>query len=177
MAEKPRNKQSGLDMVYSMATVAALIAIILVITWRGKPDPVKAVDWKAQVSAIAGSTAWPILAPAEVPVGWTATSARYEHETYGTATDMRWILGFVTSENKYVSVWKSSGPATSVIVTATNDAECETKPSFRTVWRRCEVAKPETRSLVKTDGPLTVVVSGDASWTELESFATSLREQ
>jgi hypothetical protein len=43
-------------------------------------------------------------------------------------------------------------------------------------WQRLTGGDPEPRALVRTDGGVTTVVGGDASWAEIRQLARSLVE-
>jgi hypothetical protein len=172
---KPRGRETVWDMVLSMAAVGATVVVIMLIAWRPQQEVSQSVDYPAAVSSALISQTWPISVPSEIPSGYRATSARFEPETYGDSGDVRWFVGFQTESGEYVSLWQSDGPTKKVVAAATNSAPCDSSEVISgTTWQKCEIAKPLTRALVKTQGDVTTVVSGTVQWEELSRFAQSL---
>ena len=73
-----RLRQSVGDMVRSLAVVLVVVAAILVVTWRPKPDAVKPVDPATAVTLVTMQKDFPPLIPQNLPSGWVLTSARFE---------------------------------------------------------------------------------------------------
>jgi hypothetical protein len=179
MSGKPRGRETARDMFLSLAVVGVVIAVILGITWRSKPDGLSTVNWQEAATNAVAIAPWPILVPGDLPEGFAATSARIEAESYGEPGQARWILGFVSNDNQYVSLWQSDGPSAKVIGAATNNGACEGKISIAQVeWTKCTSLKPQTNSLVRTEevlgGEITYVVFGTLDFAQLELFAASL---
>jgi hypothetical protein len=173
--KKPRGRETAWDMVLSMAAVIATVGVIMLLAWRPQEEVKQLVDYETAVSSAVIAQTWPISIPETVPMGYQATSARLEPESYGETGDIRWILGFQTQAGEYVSLWQSDGPIGRVVSVATNNANCGSSQSINGVtWQKCEIDKPLTRAFVKTEGDLTSIVSGTAEWDELLRFAESL---
>lgn len=178
---KPRGRETAWDMILSMTAVIAGVGVIMLLAWRPQQEVVQSIDYPAAVATAKLSQIWTLSVPSELPIGYQATSARFEPESYGEDGDVRWLIGFQTQEGEYISLWQSDGPKRKVIAVATNSAPCEeteairnTKSALNSTWQKCEIAKPLTRSYVKTDGEITTVVSGTVEWPELLKFAQSL---
>ena len=179
MSGKPRGRETARDMFLSLAVVGVVIAVILGITWRSKPDGLSTVNWQEAATNAVAIAPWPILVPSELPEGFAATSARIEAESYGEPGQARWLLGFVSNTNEYVSLWQSDGPSAKVIGAATNSGVCEGSITIANAqWTKCVSLKPETNSLVRTEevlgGQITYVVFGTLDFAQLEKFAASL---
>lgn len=173
--KKPRGRETAWDMVLSMGAVIATVGVIMLLAWRPQEEVKQQVDYETAVASAVIAQTWPISVPKSVPSGYQATSARLEPESYGAVGDVRWILGFQTSENEYVSLWQSDGPVSRVVAPATNSALCTSTVSINgSNWQKCEIDKPLTRAFVKTEGEVTSIVSGTAPWDELLVFAESL---
>jgi hypothetical protein len=173
--KKPRGRETAWDMVLSMGAVFAAVGVILLIAWRPQQEVKQQVDYKSAVASAVTAQTWPISVPKTLPTGYQATSARLEPESYGKSGDIRWILGFQTSANDYVSLWQSDGPVSPVVSAATNSAVCDSTETINAViWQKCETDKPLTRAYVKTEDGITSIVSGTAPWDELLRFADSL---
>jgi hypothetical protein len=173
--KKPRGRETAWDMILSMGAVTAAVGVIMLIAWRPQQEVKQQVDYDSAVASAVIAQTWPISIPESLPTGYQTTSARLEPESYGEAGDIRWILGFQTSANDYVSLWQSDGPVSSVVAAATNSATCESTETINSVtWQKCETNKPLTRAYIKTEGDVTSIVSGTAPWDELSRFAESL---
>lgn len=173
--KKPRGRETAWDMVLSMSAVIATVGVIMLLAWRPQEEVKQRVDYETAVASAIIAQTWPISIPKNVPTGYVATSARLEPESYGDTGDIRWILGFQTGANEYVSLWQSDGPVGPVVSAATNSAPCESSETINgAIWQKCEIDKPLTRAYVKTDGDVTSIVSGTAQWDELSRFVESL---
>ena len=173
--KKPRGRETAWDMVLSMGAVIATVGVIMLLAWRPQEVVKQQADYETAVASAVIAQTWPISIPETLPAGYQATSARLEPESYGEFDDIRWILGFQTDADEYVSLWQSDGPVRSVVSAATNNAPCEATETINgTTWQKCEIDKPFTRAFVKTEGDVTSIVSGTAQWEELLQFAESL---
>ena len=173
--KKPRGRETAWDMVLSMGAVIATVGVIMLIAWRPQEEVKQQVDYETAVASAVISQTWPISIPETLPVGYQASSARIEPESYGELGDIRWILGFQTANGDYVSLWQSDGPIGRVVSAATNNAPCVSTETINgAVWEKCEIDRPLTRAYVKTEGDVTSIVSGTAEWDELLRFAESL---
>jgi len=173
--KKPRGRETAWDMVLSMSAVIATVGVIMLLAWRPQEEVKQSVDYESAVASAVIAQTWPISIPSALPAGYQTTSARIEPESYGDPGDIRWILGFQTDANEYVSLWQSDGPVKSVVSAATNSAPCDSTETINAVnWQKCEIDTPLTRAFVKTEGDVTSIVSGTAQWDELLRFAESL---
>lgn len=173
-----RLSQTVGDMVRSMAVVLGAVAVILIITLRPQPDPIRVVDYAPTLSVARAQAGYPVLAPQGLGPQWRATSARWE-PTPASDPDPAWHLGVVTPTEEYVQLGQS----------ATTDADYLPEQTDRgrptgsvqvggVAWERYESTDREgveRRSLVRIVGGVTTVVSGGAAWPEIEQFAGSLK--
>lgn len=88
----------------------------------------------------------------------------------------QWRLGFLTPSRTYASVNQSDEPAGPYIKRLTSDGVPEGRQRVNGVWwsRHLRESKDQ-RSLTRTAGPVTIVVSGTATYAELAQLATALR--
>lgn len=101
-----RRYQTARDMLLSMGAVGLSVAVILAITWRPKPDPVRVVDAAPAVTDVRLSAQWPVVDPsAGLPPGWRLTVARRDF-TPGSAPVL--ALGWVTPSNHWVGLQQSA---------------------------------------------------------------------
>lgn len=118
--------QTVRDMVFSLGAIGAAVAVILVITHRPLPDPIKVVDIAPVVAQAQSAVAWKVVAPDSTLVGWRATSARIEPATKLSAGPVV-AFGFVTPHGQWFGVKQAGvvGPAAAVwvqsVLTAAGD--------------------------------------------------------
>lgn len=163
-----RLRQTVRDMILSLAVVLAAIAVILLITWRPTPDPVRVVDPTPALSLARAQADYPVLYPADLDAEWRPTSARWEI-TPSTQPDPAWHVGFVTPEESYAQLGQSATEDPSYVADQVGGAEPAGEWEG---WLRFDSA--EQRALVRVDGGVTVVVSGTAPWPTLQMLAERL---
>src|SRR3954471_12100716 len=165
------------DMARSLGLMAVVIAALLLLgpartlVFPGDAK-VQPVDYSHQVTAfrdIAGG----VLAPTDLPRGWRANAA-----TFGSARGRAHLhIGFATPGSLFAGVDESNGPPAQLIsgvlgprgaaVTGTTTIAGET-------WETRQSQRGE-QALTATRGPLTVVVTGNATQRQLRTLVGSLR--
>jgi len=163
-----RLRQTVRDMVLSLVVVLAAIAVIMLITWRPTPDPVRVIDPTSELTLARAQADYPVLYPADLDVMWRPTSARWEI-TPASEPDPAWHVGFVTPEDAYAQLGQSATDDESYVAGQVGVA----RPAGEWQgWLRYDSA--DQRALVRVDGGVTVVVSGTAPWPTLEGLAERL---
>ena len=163
-----RLRQTVRDMILSLVVVLAVIAVILVLTWRPAPDPVRVIDPTPALSLARVQADYPLLYPADLDAAWRATSARWEI-TPSSQPDPAWHVGFVTPDDAYAQLGQSATEDPSYV----DDQVGVAKPAGEWEgWLRYDSA--DQRALVRFDGGVTVVVSGTAPWPTLQALAERL---
>jgi hypothetical protein len=175
-----RGRQLGTDMLRSMGLVAVALLIWMYFAHPRTPDPIREVDWAPVAVAAADAADYQVLAPpATFP--WPATSARVEPQDDGTVA---WQVGFYTPEEDYAAVMQrgvfpdQAGAAQQEWIDAQtrNGAAGETVGVGGRDWVRLEgdPVPDDRRSLLLVDEGTMTVVTGSASWGELETLAGTL---
>lgn len=168
---KRRGFETARDMVWSMAAVAAGVAVILALTWRPNPDPIREVPWQPVIAA-AQSLEWNVLSPAKNPQGWISTSAR--SEVIGENKQSVFI-GWVTASNNFAALAQANAIDDEDWLeaqTLKGQPSGEWTDSNQQVWQQFEADMQ--RSLVRKENDAVYVVTGDATWAELQDLANSL---
>ncbi len=176
-APKRRGRETPFDMIRSLGLVLLVALALLAVTWRAKPDPVRVVDLKSATSAARFQVDWPVLSPEGLTDNWRATSARLSAADGGA---IEWYVGMVTPTENFASVAQSDPTGRTAVTKFVSDrtlqgVESGTSIVGGTTWRRFVSDDGRTRSLVRSDGGVTIVVSGTSEWAELNSFVTALR--
>jgi len=172
-----RGRKTAVDMVRSLGLVLVIVLLLVAITWRARPDPVRVVDYRAATESARLQIDWPVLSPTALTQDWRSTSARVERAADGS---IEWYVGMVTPTDRFASVAQSDVERTPAIRKYIADrtfagVESGEATIAGVTWRRFVTDDEQTRSLVRTDRGVTVVVSGTAEWDELATFAASLR--
>lgn len=170
---KRRGTEQVGDMVRSLAVVLALVAVVVALNLRDDPDPVKTVDVAPAVRQARAAAPYAVLAPEGLGGGWRATSVR----TSRADGAVEWHIGYVTPAGAYAGVDQSDGSRERFVdrFAAGGRAAGTAQLDGRT-WQRLEGGDPEVRALVSSAAGATTVVSGGASWRELDELAASLRD-
>lgn len=165
-------KKTAWDMVRSMAVVLALVFVIVLLAWRPLPDEVKVVDPVPAIGLAVAQADFAVLTPVNLPDDWRPTSARWQPtEQSGDSPVLH--IGYVTPTDSYaqVSTGRVSTPRFLEEQTA-QGTPMSTREVAGQVWQEWEA--DDRRSLVLTDGEVSVVVSGTGEWAEIEALASSL---
>jgi hypothetical protein len=166
-------KKTVRDIALSMGVVAGIIFLVLLVTWRPQPDPIRAMDPVPVAQRAALAADFPVLLP-DVAADWRATSARFEPTAESDQLPV-WFNGWVTPDEQYVAVVQSANTTESFIEEQTIDA-VPAGPDAPSVpgWDVLESPSNDQRSLVKVERGATTIVTGSVNWPELVAFRDSL---
>ncbi len=177
MAGQPSrgNPRMG-DVVRSVLVLG--VGVLLV--WGGAqvftvtPDepPVRAVDYASVLSGVERESGFVPVAPAALPDGWKATSARFRDET--------WFLGVLTEDERFVGLSQTAGAEDEVVAAQAPGSEREDDVDLGgDTWTRWSSPGGETtfsRVVPGTGGgaDTTVVVTSDVAADTVERYVASL---
>lgn len=165
-----RGKQTVRDMFLSMGVIVAVAGVIYIANPHDEnADPLKAVDYRVELTTAQRAAPYPVLAPQGLPESWKPTSVSYARQDGNS-----WHLGFLDPDREYVAVEQSTGPAQKYIAKVTHDAK-DTGKSARVggdTWQRWE--GPKYDALVRTADGATTVVTGTAPYERLVEMAEAL---
>ncbi len=165
-------RQTVGDMVRSLAVVLGFVAIILVITLRPHPDPIKRVEVAPVLAVARAQAGFPVLIAGAGTTGFVPTSVRWE-PTDATKPDPVWHIGYVTPEEQYVEISESATASERFIPEQTaKGAPLDPVVIDGTTWQRFE--SESRKSLVRVEPKLTTVVAGTLDWAGLQSVAAGL---
>lgn len=195
MARVSPLKKSLRDMLLSMAVIS--LPIIAIVEWfphdSKKPeDAVQTVDYTIPLAQARRDADLPFkaLAPATLPTGWRATSV---HADFDPGAQLRWELGFLTSDNQYVALDQVAGGkgADGVLTAQAPDATQVSGTGGKVSaggydWQVYETPDGKRHALVRTAAPVgnaaattagkvAVVVSGTGPLSDLETLAGALQ--
>lgn len=167
---------SAKNLVYSLAAVLGMVAVLVLIVPRVSSVSGPPVDVHAAAVDVQERTGWPIVEPVGLPEGWNATSARYTVATAGFPT---WHAGYQTPSGTYVAVEQTMDPTREWIESQTNRApKVGTLEAAGRTWTMYERDTKVQNSLVDApegEGVLTTLVTGTATFEEMEQFVETLQ--
>lgn len=167
-----RLRQTVGDMVRSLAVVLAVVAALLLITYRPQPDPVKVVAVEPVLAMARAEAPYPVLVPVGLD-GYRPTSVRWE-PTAASDPEPTWHVGYVTPQTQYVQVSQSATKDPSFIDEQTGGAVVAGLVDVDGVaWQ--QMASDSGMSLVQVNEAGTIVVSGTVTLAELQAVVRSLR--
>jgi len=168
-----RLRQSLGDMVRSMAVVLVVVAAILLVTWRPKPDAVKPVDPAIAVTLVTMQKEFPPLIPQGLPTGWVLTSARFEPTAKSNGQPV-FHLGYVTPSGQYAQVEESTATSAGFLNETTDGGVAgATRQVGDRMWQQW--SSDGRQSLVSVDSTHAVVISGTGGVDEVAALAASLQ--
>lgn len=167
-----RMKQTVGDMVRSMAVVLAVVAALMLVTWRPDPDPVRVVDTVPITNLAVTRAGFPILVP--TIEGLRATSVRWE-PTLESGDVPVWHIGYVTPEDQYLQITQSTVSDPDYLEEQTLQGEITDNVSINGSDWQTYVADNETALVNMNDG-ITTVVRGTGSQADVMKAVESLEQ-
>ncbi|MBC7633482.1 DUF4245 domain-containing protein [Aeromicrobium sp.] len=164
-----RGNPSMGDILRSMAVIALIVLAIygigkLFTTSPG--DQTRAVDYVQTVEQARPSAGFALLAPAALPAGWKATSARFDPAA--------WHLGVLTDDKDYIGLEQVT---LSVDRAVTRFADGSTAGGTADIAGSTWTVRNGPRgrlTLVRHEGELTTLINATAPRAVVESYVASL---
>ncbi len=103
-------------MVRSMAVVLAVVAAILLVTWRPQPDPVREVNVDQLLVVAVAQADFDVVVPG-IP-GLRPTSVRWQ-PTAESKDEMVWQVGYVTETDEFLQVTQSRSDSSKFLLVET----------------------------------------------------------
>jgi hypothetical protein len=157
------------DIIRSVVVIGAVIVGLYFVgqLFTAKPETtVKPIDYATVVAQARPAATFPLLAPADLPKGWRATSARFQENG--------WHLGVLTASDDYVGLEQlKSTPARTIDRFAADSKSAGTADVAGQTW---DVRKGKNGRLtyVRDEDGLTTLLNTSASRRVLESYIASL---
>ncbi len=169
-----------MDMIRSLGLVSLVLVVWLLFAHPQTPDAVREVEWAPVALAAAAQAEYEVVAPPR-SFAWPATSARVEPQPDGTVA---WQVGFYTPQEAYAAVMQRGQFPAQAAQAQQEWIEAQTRGGLPdgtvTVggreWTRLvgDPVPDDRRSLVIEEAGTALVVTGSASWAELEGLAAEL---
>jgi Protein of unknown function (DUF4245) len=161
------------NMVWALLACFVVVAFLAIVTWRPKEEKVRAVEYTAQLQDAKKVAPW-VRGPEPMPSGWTATSVRFAAPEQRPIT---WHLGIVTAERKYVGLEQSNVTGTAYQSDELGRTAADGTSTVKGVtWQRKTLLdRKDEHALVLIGSGVTTIVTGNAGYPALETFAATLR--
>ncbi|WP_157683242.1 DUF4245 domain-containing protein [Microlunatus soli] len=179
---RARRSPTARDMVLSLLVIMIPVAIFAALLTSGPDKPtVQTVDWQSVASRAREQAPYEVLAPAAIPAGWRATRASWTEVGQPDPTGQesvrnRWQLGVLTDRNIYLELDQVDKQPAEFVEQATREAVDDGVSRVDgNEWKRLVTDDDRTRALVHAGAGVTTVVTGDASYQQLEAFVGLLR--
>jgi Protein of unknown function (DUF4245) len=156
--------------------VPVLVVIVLLVLWqRGSPSPVTSVDPGPDVAYAARISPVPLPAPGPLPGTWRATSSHVDAPAGQKRSPVTLTIGYLTDENRFAEVVIGDRPVDILLPATAPGATADgTVQVGAARWQAYRTQRGE-RLLAATLGKAGVLVTGDASGTDLAELAASVR--
>ncbi len=112
-------------------------------------------------------------APQGLPAGWRPTSSRLS--VSDPNKPVSWHLGYVTPSSEYAALEESNRPSAAFVKATAPGRAAGDRQVAGAAWTQYTDGKD--RALVRTAGPVTLIVTGTASYDELATLAGALQPQ
>ncbi|WP_448611682.1 DUF4245 domain-containing protein [Geodermatophilus sp. URMC 60] len=171
------NRMSAANMLRSL--VPLVLICLALVGWmafkQSDVDTVREVDPATTVQLAAARAGYPVLAPAGLPDGYRPTSARTDAGGADAGDPITLEIGYLTPSSEYAGfVVSDDVRADAVDGVLAGAQEQGTVDLDGQTWSRGTTERGET-VLFRTDGDVTVLVTGSATDEELESVARAVR--
>lgn len=164
-----RGNPSMGDVVRSVAVLGALVVAL----WgfgqlfvRTPEDTIKPIDYADTVRSARPAAEFELLAPASLPKGWAATSARF--------TPTSWHLGVVTDDDEYVGLEQAKVDAKRLINDFAKDSKAAGTVTIDGETWELRKSPDGDVTFVRNESGLTTLVTGEAPRAEVEAYVSSL---
>ncbi|GAA3110595.1 hypothetical protein GCM10010530_37160 [Kribbella aluminosa] len=169
--DKAKSQTVG-NMVFAMVICLAVVAFLIIVTWRPKHEQVKAVEYTAQLQDARKAAPW-VRGPEPMPSGWTATSVEFHAPQQEPIT---WHLGTVTDKLLYVGLEQSTMATGKFLADRLGrTADDGTATVAGATWqRKVLLDRKNENALVLVGSGVTTIVTGNAGYPALATFVTAL---
>lgn len=177
MAERKKRQASAGDMIRSLLIILVPLLIITFLFTRNADDhPVEAVDPVPVLTLARKEAPYPVLAPANLPAGWTPTRVTWEPDGYAGAPPRKlWQIGYLSPDQLYLAV-NQSPDSDPLVGQQTREGVPDGESTIGdTAWERRVSPDGRTRSLVLITEQVSTVIVGDTDYAALEAFVGTLQ--
>jgi hypothetical protein len=160
--------------LWAVACLFASAVIIVAVPMPHAAEPVS-VNYRADLARLARLAPYPAAAPERLPESWQPVSSSLTVGGANGAGTVTWHLGYMTPSGSLASLEETNASAAEFIRRMTNSGTPEHPVTLAgATWNASLTASRGQRSLYRTAAGVTIVVTGNAPWTDLRALAVSL---
>ena len=173
-ARSRRPGRSFTGLLWSLVPI--LVVIVLLVLWqKGSPSPVTSVDPGPDIAYAQRVSPVPLPAPGPLPGNWRPTSSRVDAPAGEKRSPVTLTIGYLTDENKFAEVVIGDRPVALLLADAEPQSSADGSVQVGAArWPAYRNQRGE-RVLATTIGKAGVLVTGDASGTDLAELAAAVR--
>ena len=171
---RPRGPgRSFTGLLWSLVPIVIVI-VVLVLWQRGAPTPVPSVDPRPDVTNAQRISPVPLPAPGPLPGDWRATSSHVDAPAGEKRSPVTLTIGYLTDDNLFAELVIGDRPVDSLLsATQPGATAARTVPVGAARWQAYRTQRGE-QLLATTIGKAGVLVTGDASGTDLAQLAAAV---
>jgi Protein of unknown function (DUF4245) len=168
----------------ALGCLVAAAVVVVAIPAPHAAEPVT-ISYRADQAALTRLAPYPAVAPAGLPVSWQPVSSVLTAGGAGGAGTVTWQLGYMTPDGALASLAESNANAGEFVRRMTNNGTvlsparpvrpAPARLDGQTWTRSATPARGQRSMYVTSSDGFTIVVTGNASWPELDALAASLR--
>ena len=171
---RPRGPgRSFVGLLWSLVPIVGVI-VLLVVWQKGSPSPVTSVDPRPDVTYAQRISPVPLPAPGPLPGTWRATSSHVDAPAGEKRSPVTLTVGYLTEDSRFAEVVIGDRPVDLLLAAtqpgATADGNVQVGPAR---WQAYRTQRGE-RLLATTVGKAGVLVTGDASGSDLAALAAAV---
>jgi hypothetical protein len=173
-ARSRRPGRSFTGLLWSLVPI--LVVIVLLVLWqKGSPTPVTSVDPGPDVTYAQRVSPVPLPAPGPLPGNWRATSSHVDAPAGEKRSPVTLTIGYLTDENKFAEVVIGDRPVALLLANTEPQSTADGSVVVGSArWQAYRNQRGE-QVLAATVGKAGVLVTGDASGTDLAVLAAAVR--
>ena len=165
----------GLVIVFVFVTVAFLGGSLGILRAEPVAREVRPVDYREALRTAVRVADYEVLAPTGVPAEWVCQSARTGPAGPEGPASVLLQIGFLTTDKRYATVVQTDAETGDVLESQRLGDEVEaTVDVAGQPWEQRRRVDRDEVALLRTEGPRTVVVTGDAGVEDLRVLAAAL---
>ncbi|MFY9927445.1 MAG: DUF4245 domain-containing protein [Streptosporangiaceae bacterium] len=161
--------------VSALGCLVAAAVLIVAVPAPHAAEPVT-ISYRSDLAKLTQLAPYPAVAPAGLPTTWQPVSSGLAVGGANGAGTVTWQLGYATPDGALATLEETNAPAASFIQRMTNSGTpLGHAQIIGRTWTLSTTPARGQRSMYVTGADrLTLVVTGNASWTQLRELAASL---
>jgi hypothetical protein len=160
--------------LWAVACLFASAVIIVAVPMPHAAEPVTA-NYRGDLARLTRLAPYPVVAPQGLPESWQPVSSLLTVGGANGAGSVTWHLGYLTPSGTLASLEETNASPAEFIRRMTNSGTPEQPVTLAgTTWNAAVTASRGQRSLYRTAAGVTLVITGNATWSNLRVLAASL---